>query len=80
MSLGQTAQRPRTRTSPTPAHWGYDLLRDPQELLALVAALEQPPDLRLGRSAALRAARLRVAGDRALGWGSYFARLWCELR
>jgi hypothetical protein len=42
-SPGQTAQRPRTRTSSMPAHWGYDLLRDAKDLLALVAAFELPP-------------------------------------
>src|ERR1700733_12883962 len=39
-SVGQTGERPRTRTSSARAHWGCDLLRGAQELLALVAALE----------------------------------------
>ena len=75
-SPGQTAQRPRTRTSSMPAHWGYDLLRDAKDLLALVAAFELPPQ-RLRR--VLQAKRIPPF---QAGWGlEMAARSWqqgCE--
>src|SRR5271165_4528415 len=55
-----------------PPHWGYDLFRDAQELLALVATFEQPPQRRrrvlqamLHVDLVLQLSRLHPAGERA---------------